>query len=288
MDLWDVAKVMWRRRWVALPLLLLSMVAAVFALMTVPPDYQVTGQVAVTPPAAQDDPVGGPVRPKNPYTVVSLGQLTSLYLNRPEAKRQLASEGLSPSYEMTMETFNLALVEIKVTAKSVPQATQTLARLIELLRDEFRHRQDAFNLAPEKRINPEVLNAGEEIVVVRTVGKRTLIVIVGVGILITVAVSLWVDALVRRRQAKGAATQPARFAVPMPPAPSSPAPAGHHGPFPPRPPSNLNFPNAANAATVEVEGEEDNDSTIVLPLAGVAWTTAKGKRAQAPGEKPSE
>ena len=59
MDLWDVAKVMWRRRWVALPLLLLSMVAAVFALMTVPPDYQVTGQVAITPAAAPDDPVGG-------------------------------------------------------------------------------------------------------------------------------------------------------------------------------------------------------------------------------------
>jgi hypothetical protein len=272
---------MWRRRWVALPLLLLSMVAAVFALMTVPPDYQVTGQVALTPPAAADDPVGGPVRPKNPYTVVSLGQLTSLYLNRPEAKRQLAGEGLSPDYEMTMETFNLALVEIKVTAKSVGQATQTLARLIEMLRDEFRHRQDAFNLPPEKKINPEVLDAGEEIVVVRTVGTRTLIVIVGVGILITVAVSLWVDALVRRRQAKGAATPPARFAVPMPPAPSSPAPAGHSGPFPPL------QPNAANAPTVEVDGAEDNDSTIVLPLAGVAWTTAKGKRAaDAQGEKP--
>ena len=140
MDLWDVAKVMWRRRWVALPLLLLSMVAAVFALMTVPPDYQVTGQVAITPAAAPDDPVGGPVRPKNPYSVVSLGQLTSYYLNRPEAKRQLAAEGLSPDYEMTMETFNLALVVIKVNAKTVPQATQTLARLIEMLRDEFRHR----------------------------------------------------------------------------------------------------------------------------------------------------
>jgi hypothetical protein len=283
MDLWDVAKVMWRRRWVALPLLLLSMVAAVFALLTVPPDYQVTGQVAITPPAAADDPVGGPVRPKNPYTVVSLGQLTSLYLNRPEAKRQLSAEGLSPDYEMTMETFNLALLEIKVTAKSVTQATQTLARLIELLRDEFRHRQDAFNLAPEKKINPEVLDAGEEIVVVRTVGKRTLIVIVGVGILVTVAVSLWVDALVRRRQAKGATAPRARFAVPMPPAPLSPAPAGHSGPFPPL------MPNAANAATVEVDGAEDNDSTIVLPLAGVAWTTARGKRAtDAPGEKPSE
>jgi hypothetical protein len=286
MDLWDVAKVMWRRRWVALPLLLLSMVAAVFALLTVPPDYQVTGQVAITPPAAADDPVGGPVRPKNPYTVVSLGQLTSLYLNRPEAKRQLAAEGLSPDYEMNMETFNLALVEIKVTAKTVTQATDTLARLIELLRDEFRHRQDAFNLAPEKKINPEVLNAGEEIVVVRTVGKRTLIVIVGVGILVTVAVSLWVDALVRRRQTKGgAAVPPARFAVRMPPAPSSPAPAGRAGPFPPL------MPNAANADTVEVDGSEDNDSTIVLPLAGVAWTTAKGKQAAtpaSPGEKPEE
>lgn len=281
MDLWDVAKVMWRRRWVALPLLLLSIVAAVFALLTVPPDYEVTGQVAITPAAASDDPVGGPVRPKNPYTVVSLGELTSVYLDRPEAKRQLAAEGLSPDYDLTLSTFNLAMIEIKVIAKSVPQATQTLARLIEMLRAEFRHRQDAFNLAPEKRINPEILNAGEEIEVVRTVGKRTLIVIVIVGLLIAVAMSLWVDAFVRRRQARGA--PPARFAVPMPPAPSSPAPAGHSGPFPPL------LPNAANAATVEVEGAEDNDSTIVLPLAGAAWTSVKGKRsAEAPGEKPGE
>jgi hypothetical protein len=283
MDLWDVAKVMWRRRWVALPLLLLSMVAAVFALLTVPPDYTVTGQVAITPAASAEDPVGGPVRPKNPYTVVTLGQLTTVYLNRPEAKRQLAAEGLSSDYEITMETFGLAMLEIKVLAKSVPQATQTLARLIEMVRDEFRHRQDAFSLPNEKKINPEVLNAGEEITVVRTVGKRTLIVIVGVGLLITVAVSLWVDALVRRRQSRGVAAPPARFAVPMPPAPSSPAPAGHSGPFPPL------MPNAANASTVEVEGDDDNDSTIVLPLAGVSWTSAKGMRgAASPGETPKE
>ena len=36
--------------------------------------------------------------------------------------------------------------------------------------------------------------------------------------------------------------------------------------------------------------DDDNDSTIVLPLAGVAWTTAKGKQSKStsPGEKPSE
>ncbi|HEX6682356.1 MAG TPA: hypothetical protein VF062_06150 [Candidatus Limnocylindrales bacterium] len=267
--------------------------SAVFALLSVPPDYTVVGQVAVTPAPAPDDPVGGPVRPKNPYTVVTLGELTLTYLNRPEAKRQLAAEGLSPDYEITMKTFGLALIDIKVTAKAVPQATQTLARLIEMLRDEFRHRQDAFQLAQEKKITPEVLNAGEEIVVVRTVGKRTLIVIVGVGILITVAVSLWVDALVRRRQSRGMAQPPARFAVPMPPAPLSPAPAGRSGPFPPVIPVTPVIPvipNAANAATVPIDaGEEDNDNTIVLPLAGVSWTIAQGKRgAAASGETTSE
>jgi hypothetical protein len=41
-----------------------------------------------------------------------------------------------------------------------------------------------------------------------------------------------------------------------------------------------NAPNAANAATVSLEdgGAPDNDSTVVLPLAGVAWTGGPKKK----------
>lgn len=267
MDLWDVAKVMWRRRWVAVPLLLLSMVAAVFALLTVPPDYNVKGQIAVIPPStAQGNPVAGAV--VNPFTVDTIAELVAVYLNRADVKRQLEAAGLSPDYEITMKPSGLTLMEITVEAKSAEAATSTLRRLIQMVQQECKQRQDAFQLTQAEEISTEVLDAGEEINVVRTVGKRTLIVIVGVGILVTVAISLWVDALIRRRAVREPQSPPARFAVPMPPAPSSPA-----GPFPP-----AVVPNAANASTVPLDGyTADNDSTIVLPLAGVSWASGKGK-----------
>lgn len=269
MDLWDVAKVMWRRRWVAAPLLLLSLVGAVFALLTVPPDYKVTCQLAVIPASTAGSLAAGST--VNPFTVDSLAELIAVDLNRAEVKRQLEAQGRTPEYEVAADRWNgLTKFAIDVEGKSSAQATTTCAQLTDMVQQEAQQRQERFNLADGAEITVEVIDRGEEITVVRTVGKRTLIVIVGVGVLVTVAVSLWVDALIRRRHLREPPMPPARFAVPMPPAPRSP------GPLPP-------IPNAANASTVPIDSEyADNDSTIVLPLAGVSWSNG-GKRK--PAEK---
>lgn len=271
MDLWDVAKVMWRRRWVAAPLLLLSAVAAIFALLTVPPDYTAKATIAVLPPQqATGGARPGETALVNPFTPDTLAEFVSATLNRPEIKRQMFAAGFSTDYELTMKGFGLTTIDIKVSAKSNQAVTATLRRLIEMVQAEFSRHQ--VNLTPLESITTNVIDEGEEVTVVRTVGKRTLIVIVGVGLLVTVAVSLWVDALIRRRSTRLPEIHESR-AVPISPAVGVAMP-----------PPVAYSPNAANATVPLQDNATDNDSTVVLPLAGVAWTSGS-KRKQHPGGK---
>src|SRR5581483_3820423 len=133
MDLWDVAKVMWRRRWVAAPLLLLSLVAAIFALLTVPPDYTAKAQIAVLPPQqATGGARPGETALVNPFTPDTLAEFVSATLNRPEIRRQMQAGGFATDYELSMKGFGLTTIDIKVSAKSNHAVTATLHRLIEM------------------------------------------------------------------------------------------------------------------------------------------------------------
>jgi hypothetical protein len=118
MDLWDVAKVMWRRRWVAAPLLLLSFVAAIFALLTVPPDYTAKAQIGVLRRNRRRE--GRARRDRSGQSVHSRHSrgVRRRSLNRPEIKRQLFAAGFCVDYEMTMKGFGLTTIDIKATCKS--------------------------------------------------------------------------------------------------------------------------------------------------------------------------
>jgi hypothetical protein len=306
MDLWDVAKVMWRRRWVAAPLLLLSFVAAVFALLTVPPDYTAKATIAVLPPQqATGGARPGETALVNPFTPDTIAEFVSASLNRPEIKRQMFAAGFCVDYELTMKGFGLTTIDIKVTCKSNQAVTATLHRLIEMVQAEFARHQ--VNLTPLESITSNVIDEGEEISVVRTVGKRTLIVIVGVGLIVTVAVSLWVDALIRRRSLRLPETHEARASVPISPAvgvvstapPVAYTPSAANGTAtgtgtaagtgkgvakgtatPAGTAKAVNVANPASAATVSLEESPaaDNDSTVVLPLSGVSWNSGSKKK----------
>jgi hypothetical protein len=294
MDLWDVAKVMWRRRWVAAPLLLLSFVAAIFALLTVPPDYTAKAQIGVLPPQqATGGARPGETALVNPFTPDTLAEFVAASLNRPEIKRQLFAAGFCVDYEMTMKGFGLTTIDIKATCKSNQAVAATLHRLIEMVQAEFAKHQ--VNLTPLESITSNVIDEGEEVSVVRTVGKRTLIVIVGVGLIVTVAVSLWVDALIRRRSLRMPEVHEARGAVPISPAVgvASAAPpvayvpnATSHSATGQSVTSqsvtsqNVKSQSAANAAPVSLDdgGPPDNDSTVVLPLASVSWASGSKKK----------
>ena len=112
MDLWDVAKVMWRRRGVTVPLLLLSAIAAVFALLTIPPGYSAKAQIAfLAPPAA------APGQAANPFTVGGLAEFLSITLNRQEIRQQVIQDSLSADYQVTFKSEGLPLIGLEVVGQ---------------------------------------------------------------------------------------------------------------------------------------------------------------------------
>src|SRR5688500_12392167 len=131
MDLWDVATVMWRRRGVTVPLLLLSVIAAGFALLTIPPAYSAKAQIAfLAPPAAQ------PALVNNPFTVGSLAEYLSITLNRQEIRQQVGQDGLDADYLVTFKSGGLPVLGLEVVGREKETVAKTVDRLIRLVESE--------------------------------------------------------------------------------------------------------------------------------------------------------
>ncbi|GIH10150.1 hypothetical protein Rhe02_82170 [Rhizocola hellebori] len=311
MDLWDVAKVMWRRRGVTVPLLLLTAIAAVFALLTIPPGYSARAQIAFLAP-----PVAQPGQVANPFTAAGLAEYVSIALNSQEIRQQLGQSGLLSDYSVTFTSESLPLIGLEVVGKEQEEVAKTVDRLIQMVQTEAAKLQTA--AGPGQAIAVSVADAGDDIRVVRSAGRRALVVIAGVGLLITAGVALSVDALTRRRSRAPEPPQrrlvPRQSVAPAHPVrrqePAEPETAGAAA-MPAG--SRLSGSSVVRVATVRaavasraagesaaaegeavvkeverleaavtvpldqvaVESQGDNDVTVVLPLAGMARTNGK-------------
>jgi hypothetical protein len=192
MDLWDVATVMWRRRGVTVPLLLLSVIAAVFALLTIPPAYSAKAQIAFLAPAGAQ-----PGLVNNPFTAGSLAEYLSITLNRQEIRQQVGQDGVSAGYVVTFKSEGLPVLGLEVVGREKEAVAGTVARLIGLVESEAAKLQT--NVGSGQAIAVSVADRGDDIRVVRAAGRRALVVIAGVGLFATAGVALSVDALIRRR-----------------------------------------------------------------------------------------
>ncbi len=306
MDLWDVAKVMWRRRGVTVPLLLLTAVGAVFSLLTIPPTYSARAQVAfLTPAAAQG---------ANPFNASSLAEFLSISLNRLEVRGQLGQEGLATDYRVTFRPDNLPLIGLEVVGRQEEAVARTVDRLIRMVEAETVRLQA--NIPPAQAITASVADRGDDLAVVRKAGRRALTIIAGIGLLITAAVALAVDALIRRRSRPAA--PPPRQLIPRQSTSAMAASAAEPGkaedPLAETPPAAVEEPGEAEARKGEdapqkpgdepepkgqkapvdlgdavtilldqnsTESSADNDVTIPLPLAGVSRSADKPKGALA-------
>ncbi|MDQ7909618.1 hypothetical protein RB614_34370 [Phytohabitans sp. ZYX-F-186] len=229
MDLWDVTKVLWRHKWVALPLLVLTLVMAYFVSSSVKPDYKTTGHVTLLPPSEQ--PAVDPKKAQSPQTVspwnvYSLADALVIYSARADIKRELQGEGLSEEWVASIGGTQLPIVEIEVVASSEQLAKATLARLIDALTAQLERLQSPYGVEGGEAITLEALDSGQNIQVVTSNVKRTLIVVTAIGLVITLSVVLLLDALLRRREVRrragaagtsGSASVPARRYPPTQP-----------------------------------------------------------------------
>lgn len=268
MDLWDVTKLMGRRWYVAVPMLLLTMLAAVWIVSTVKPDYEATTNVTLLPPQLRSDQPTEVAKRVNPWDTNSLTIATVTYLENKRLHEAMEARGLSDTWESDIDIRFPSLLIIKVTAESQEKARATAQALQEGIKEEVARKQSNLNLKPGEEITTVGFDDGSNLEKATSKVKRALIVVVGVGVILTIAFTIGLDAFLRwrstrrRRKAEAAANEPPTTAAPTSPVtPASDLPStgkgranGEPAPIP-----------AHNVVPVVVPDEESSQRTQVLP-----------------------
>jgi hypothetical protein len=308
-DLWDLTKVLFRRWYIAVPMLLASIVGVLVLTQSAQPDYSATGYLQMIPPTNSNPDTTRPGFVRNPWTDLGIRALAQAAMIRVEDKAvmdDLVREGYTDSVILNIDDRS-PLLSIEAVGNSPAQATGTVQELMKRLKGEIAQQQSQYGVATADTITTLVLDDGKNVTVVTTKVKRVIIVAVGIGMLLTAAITIGADALlVRRARRRLAASAPPRsMARPVlwpkgKPRVADPYPAS----TPVTPPamdgplvSAVTTPNGTNgdrpapitydstlvvrvdtsksgpaAATEDDSQQMGSDSTIVLPLSHSRWT----------------
>lgn len=206
MDLWDLTRLLFRRWYIALPILLVSVLTAALVGQSIKPDYRATGNLVLIPapgPAEPADPKQRTEeRPKNPWAdlgLEALGNAAILKVLDQRTLKGLADAGFSDSITVQV-TPRTPILYVEAVGNSPEQATATVQQVIKLLAAEVAEQQKGFGVLPQDTITTLTLTDGADVEAVTSKVKRVLVVIVGLGLLITAAGTIAVDVLLRRRQ----------------------------------------------------------------------------------------
>jgi hypothetical protein len=216
-DLWDLTRLIFRRWYFAMPILLVTLTGVLFASKNVRPDYSATGHLQMIPPAHADEPTGVKNgRIHNPWLdlgIQALGQATILKVQDERTVKQLGAAGYSETFTVTID-YPATFISIEGVGKTAQQATATVRQVMKLLADEVKAQQQQFGVAQIDMINTLPLDQGDKVTVITSKVKRVLIVATGMGLLTTAGSTIGLDALLRvRARRRKAAAQAAATAA---------------------------------------------------------------------------
>ncbi len=316
MDFWDLSKLLFRRWYVAAPLLLLSLTATFLIGSSVKPDYIATSYVQLIPPTVvqKEKVVNGVVKqdttPRNPWLELGLNALSRAGMLTVQDKtvlKQLDAAGMSENVLVTVDP-QTPVITIEVVGETEAQATVTADEVYERLAANIGALQADYGAKKESFITARRLDRGDNIEESNAKVKRALIAVAAVGFLLTIALTIAVDALIRRRRKNREADEPASAATdPVPDSGSAPVskptPENHNGfgplsapggmPAParlnpvtpaPRRPMIETLSNSPGDKTVVISRGSQDDKTIVLPRP----TRSNDRRSNNGGQEPTD
>lgn len=205
MDLWDLTRLLFRRWYFAVPILLVSALVAVLVARSVEPDYRATGNAVLIPAPgdpgdaearAQNKAINRPPNPWGDLGFNALGQAAILQVMRQETLAQFTAAGLSDSITIQMDIRSPIFI-IEAVGKSPEQATNTVREVIKELSAEVAAQQASYGVMPQDTITTRTLTDGADVETVTSKVKRVLVVIVGLGLLLTMAGTIGIDVLLR-------------------------------------------------------------------------------------------
>lgn len=213
MDILDGIRVLFRWWFVTIPMVALTVAAAVVVTDGYQPEFQADGSLLFVGPTVTptgDETSGSTaINPllEQPAALTTTAVVSSLALQTPQVASTLAAEGLSTDYDVGTES-RLPILLIQTRAESRDAAIATALRLFELVDRDIEGRQEAANVPADQRVTTNVIG-------ISAVGgpdyggrMRMRLVIALFGLGATAGIAFLLDGVRRRRTiARSAAAQ---------------------------------------------------------------------------------
>jgi len=226
MSVWGVLRVLGRRFYIVIPLLVLGCVYAYMQGQKIQPVYDAQAYVTLVGPTEVTQPVPGQVGqtqqvPVNPLlnagssTLAAIGVQLELVEMSSKTQSDAIKAGVSPAYTVTAQSKSPTMViESKTKSRALSLATVQFG--INHLTATLEASEKGFINKPTERITMQTLIA-PEIVSAKASKLRTELIYAAAGAVGGVVLALLVEALAigrrRRAEAKRAASRPSRKAV---------------------------------------------------------------------------
>lgn len=239
MDLWSLMRVVTRRWYVAVPMVLLTVVVAFATTASIPPEYEVDGALLLVGPSTVevDDGVGETqLEEQNPLlgfpsSLGTVARTMDLLLGSQETRAEFAAKGLEPGYVIGSDDRS-PILQFLVTSIDRDVATATMDELMSRVRSELQRSQDELDAPASQRIAVQEISPDNEPSPGYANKRRSQILLLAAGLLATMFATVAVDAVLRRR-ARGRGDGDGRevgWVDDLPPGPGSMAPVD--GPAP--------------------------------------------------------
>jgi hypothetical protein len=213
-DFWDLTKLLLRRWYFSVPMLLLSTVGTVLGVISVEPDYQATAHVQILPPATAQN---APHAARNPWTDLDISAIGSAAIIAVSDERmidRLAEGGFSDEVEFDLQG-RAPIIIVRAVGISRAQASATARELVRLIHETIAELQRPYNLPNDRLITTRTLDTGDNIEVLTSRLKRVVAALAAAGLLLTVGVTVGLDAMVAWRNRRRAAHRAAPVAAPV-------------------------------------------------------------------------
>ena len=216
MDFWDLTKVLFRRWYIAFPLVGLTAAACVMLLYTAEPDYKATAYVQLIPPTAAgtesiEDEIHNPWLDLGLESLNSAANFTTLDST---FLKQLEADGYSNTITIT-EGYPNPVVTIVIVGSSKEQAMRTTEKVVERFSATVAKLQNDRGVRSNSLISTLRLDSASNLEPSDGKIKRAVIAVAGAGLLVTASLTLAFDTLARRRRRQGGI--PGGTAVPRQP-----------------------------------------------------------------------
>jgi hypothetical protein len=205
MDFLDLIRLMFRRWYVTLPVVVVTLGAAYAVGSAIQPEYKTSVAIVLVPPtiAAAAPAPGESPQPANPWLRVgesAMAQAVQISTSAHDARSRVAAAGGDPGYQVELVQRS-SILTVEVAAATRDQALATVEATTRLINDEVARQQAPYGSRGGEQITTQVLDAGLNITPSRSNVLRVQITMVCLGLLLAAAAAVGWDAMTRRRAA---------------------------------------------------------------------------------------